>query len=99
AVLANRVGASENPVLPSGKPAEDARLHAFLAREAEIRFHAGERVGREARALLDRDAHLLVPVEIVGREGDQAQFGGALGVELPADALARCLDRLRSAAE
>src|SRR5205814_811852 len=99
AMLAHRVRPGENPVLPGAESAEDARLHAFPAREAEIRFHTGERIGREARALLDRDAHFIVPIEIVGREGDQAEFGSEFRVELLADALARRLDRFRLAGE
>src|SRR6266700_2880365 len=71
AVLAHRVWADEDPVLPGGEPGP----------------------------LLDRDAHLLVPIEIVGREGDQAQFGGGLGAELLADARACRVDRFRFAAE
>ena len=40
--------------------------HRLGAGEAERRLHAGERVGRQRGALLDGDAQLVVPVEIVG---------------------------------
>src|SRR5262245_41167426 len=57
--LADGVGPLEDPVLPRGEPAEDLRLQRLRAGEAQARLHAGERVGREARALLDREAHLV----------------------------------------
>jgi hypothetical protein len=46
-----------------------------LPGEAQAGFHAGERVGRQAGPLLDGDAQLLVPVQLVRREGDEAEFG------------------------
>ena len=39
--------ALEDPVLPGGQPAEDLRLHRLGAGEAQVRLHAGERVGRQ----------------------------------------------------
>ncbi len=51
-----------------------ARLHRLGAAEAQVRLHAGQRVGRQARALLERDADLVVPVEVVGRDGDEAEL-------------------------
>src|SRR5690349_16511513 len=98
AALSDRVGAAEDPVLPGAEPAVYARLHALLAGKAKIRFHAGERIGRKAGALLDRNAHLVVPVEVVRREGDQAQSRGRRGVELLPDARSRSFDGLRLAA-
>src|SRR5690348_15156270 len=47
-VLADRVGPLEDPVLPRGQPREDLRLHGLRPGEAQVRLHAGERVGREA---------------------------------------------------
>src|SRR5258708_24664509 len=99
AELAYRVGANEDPVLPGRKPAEDAGLHGFPAWETQIRFHAGEGVGGEARALFHRDAHLFVPVEIVGREGNEGPFGGKLGVERLSPARARRADWVGLAAQ
>src|SRR5689334_504011 len=61
AAFADRVRADEDPVLPRGQAAEDARLHRLRAGKAQVRFHAGQRVGRHARALLERDADLVVP--------------------------------------
>src|ERR1700685_292502 len=51
--LADRVGALEDPVLPRGQAGEDFRFHGLGTGEAQIRFHAGEAVGRKARALLE----------------------------------------------
>src|SRR5437867_6822128 len=69
--FAHRVRANENPVLPRGKAAEDACFHRLDDAEAKVGFHAGQRVGREAGALLERDADLVVPVELVGRGSDE----------------------------
>src|SRR5436853_5997643 len=65
ALVADGVGALEDPVLPGGEAAENFRLERFGAGEAQRRFHAGERVGREARALLEGEANLVVPVDLV----------------------------------
>ncbi len=62
------VGALEDPVLPRREPGEDLGLHRLRAREAQVGLHAGEGVGREAGALLEGEAHLVVPVDVVGRE-------------------------------
>src|SRR5882757_4969035 len=48
AVFTDRVGALEDPVLPRGEAREDFRFHGLWANEAQIGFHAGETVGREA---------------------------------------------------
>ncbi len=42
ALLADRIGAIEDPVLPGGQPPEDARLHAFGHRKSQARFQAGQ---------------------------------------------------------
>src|SRR5262245_55500383 len=68
ALLAGRVRARENPVLPCREPSEDLRLDGLGADEAKARLHARERVRVHRGALLDRQAHLIVPVELVGRE-------------------------------
>src|SRR6266567_8929637 len=73
AVLADRVGALEDPVLPRGQTREDFRFHRLGSDEAQIRFHAGEAVGREAGALLQEYADLVVPVDVVEREGDETE--------------------------
>src|SRR6266498_4226946 len=72
--LAHGIRAAENPVLPRGKAAEDARFHRLDDAEAQVRFHAGQRVGRQAGALLERDPDLLGPVELVGGGGDEAEL-------------------------
>src|SRR5712671_1408867 len=79
--FADRVGALENPVLPRRQPREDFRFHGFGADEAQIGFHAGEAVGRERGALLEKHPDLVVPVEVVEREGDEAERFGGFGIE------------------
>src|SRR4051812_10339524 len=67
ALLAHRVWTLEDPVLPSRQTTEDARQHGLGAGEAQARFHAGEGVGREARAFLNGEADFLIPVDVIGR--------------------------------
>src|SRR5215813_15173313 len=85
ALLADGVGALENPVLPGGEAGEDFRLHGLRAAEAQVGLEPGEPVGGEARALLQEHADLVLPVDVVEREGDEAELGRALGVERLAD--------------
>ena len=75
------VGALENPVLPRGQTPVDFRVHRFGAGEAQAGFHPRQRIGRERRALLDGDAHLVGPIQIVGREGDKTRCFSRVGVE------------------
>src|SRR6266478_6211596 len=65
AVLADRVGALEDPVLPRRQAGEDFRFHGFRPDEAQVSFHAGEAVGREAGALLEEHPDLVIPIDIV----------------------------------
>src|SRR3954469_5051196 len=81
AFLADRVRALEDPVLPRGQAREDFRFHRLGSDEAQARFHAGEAVGRKAGALFQEHADLVVPVDVVEREGDEAELFGLLGVE------------------
>src|SRR5262245_49038097 len=85
ALLTDRVRPLENPVLPRREAREDLRFHRLRADEAQIRFHAGEAVGRERGALLEEHPYLVVPVDIVEREGDEAKLLGLLRVERLAD--------------
>src|SRR6516165_1554104 len=55
------------------RTAEDPTLHR-LPGEAEIRFHARERVRRERGALLDRDPNLVAPVDLIGRRCDEPEL-------------------------
>src|SRR6266702_7486554 len=71
--LAGGVRADEDPVLPGGEPSEDLGLEGLRADEAIVRLQARARVGAEAAPLLHGDAHLFVPVDVVGGEGDQAE--------------------------
>src|SRR4051812_29362552 len=73
ALFADGVRALEDPVLPRGQAAEDTRRQVLAGPEAQVRFEAGERVGRHRGALLDRDPHLVFPVDVVGRSGDEAE--------------------------
>jgi len=72
--LTHRIRPGEDPVLPGRQAPEDAGLQRLGAAEAQIRFHRGQRVGRQARALLQRDADFVIPVELIGRCRDQAQL-------------------------
>src|SRR5262249_42166728 len=80
ALIAARVGALEDPVLPGGEAREDLGFHRFRAAEAQIGLEPGERIGGEARALLEKHAY-LVPVDVIEREGDEPKRGRRLGVE------------------
>src|SRR5437773_3077585 len=73
AVFADRVGALEDPVLPRREAREDFRFHGLRPDKAQVRFHAGEAVGGKARALLQKHPYLVVPVDVVEREGDEAK--------------------------
>src|SRR5271167_4870645 len=71
AVFADRVGALKDPVLPRRQAREDFRFHGLGTDEAQIGFHAGEAVGREAGALLEEHPDLVIPVDIVERKGHE----------------------------
>src|SRR5258707_14973512 len=81
ALRSGRVGTLEDPVLPGREAREDLGLHRLGAGEAQVGFHADQPVGREAGALLDRETDLVLPVDVVGREGDEAELVGGLGVD------------------
>src|SRR5262245_20994076 len=80
ALLADGVGALANPVLPRRQLAEDFRFHRLWTGEPQVRFHAGHRVWREARSLLEHHAQLIVPVEILVSRGDEAKLGRLLAL-------------------
>src|SRR5439155_18120066 len=92
-LFTDSVRAVEDPVLPRGQAPEDAREHGLGPGEAQARLHRGERVGREARTLLDRESDLFFPVDVVRRSGDEAELERFLGVE----ELAACKLRLLAA--
>src|SRR6478736_5081111 len=92
ALLANRIGTLEDPVLPGGEAGEDFRFHGLGAAEAQIGFEPGKAVGREARALLEEHADLVFPVDIIEREGDEAELLRRFGVEHLADLSLRLVD-------
>src|SRR3954469_8819928 len=94
ALRPDRVRALEDPVLPGGEAGEDFCFHGLRAAEAQVRLHAGQRVGREARALFEEDAQLVLPVDVVEGEGDEAELLGLAGVERAARRGLRGLDGL-----
>src|SRR5262249_48816307 len=63
AFLADRIGALEDPVLPGGQPRKDFRFHGLWPAKAQVGLEPGEPVRREARTLLEKHAHLVVPVD------------------------------------
>src|SRR5215470_18396359 len=75
-VRARGVRAVENPVLPGRQAAEDLGLDRLGPGEPVVRLQPGQRVGTERRTLLDGDPHLLVPVDVVRGERDQAELLG-----------------------
>src|SRR3982074_3413168 len=74
AVFANRVGALEDPVLPRRQAREDFRFHGVRPDEAPIGVRAGAGIGREAGAFLEERPDLVIPVDIVEGEGDEAEL-------------------------
>src|SRR5215831_12462620 len=80
-LLADGIRPLKDPVLPRRQPAEDFGLHGFGPREPQVRFESRHGVRRKGRPRLDGDAHLVVPVDLVGGEGDQASRLGLSGIE------------------
>src|SRR6266481_5669889 len=64
-VFADRVRTLKDPVLPRREARKDFRFHRLRSDEAQIRFHAGETVGREAGAFFEEHPDLVVPIDIV----------------------------------
>src|SRR5471030_1679936 len=73
ALLAHRVRAVEDPVLPGRQTPEDAGLHCLDAVEAQIRLKPRERIRRHGRAFFNSNPDLVGPVDIVRRGGDQSK--------------------------
>src|SRR5689334_341235 len=46
ALFADRIRPLEDPVLPRGQTAEDFGFHRLRTGKAQVRFHAGHRIGR-----------------------------------------------------
>src|SRR5919202_2288570 len=99
AVLADGVRALEDPVLPGRQAAEDLGLHGLGAGEAQIGLHGRQGVGREARALFEHDADLVVPIHVVEREGHEPAGLGLLAFEWGPDPAARRREALWLAQE
>src|SRR5262245_19758227 len=85
ALLADRVGTLEDPVLPGGEARKYFRFHGLRPAETQARLHTGERIGREARALLKEHADLVLVVDVVEREGDEAELLRGFGIDRLAD--------------
>src|SRR6266700_4607933 len=85
ALFADGVGALENPVLPRGEAGEDFRFHGLGAAEAQIGFEPRQAVGGKACALLQKHADLVLPVDVVEREGDETESLRRFGIEHLAD--------------
>src|ERR1700722_19292308 len=73
ACIADGVGPDENPVLPGRQTAEYSRFQRLARTETQVRFHAGQGIGRQRTPLFERDAYLAVPVQGVGSGGDEPQ--------------------------
>src|SRR5260370_4477630 len=81
ALLADGVGALENPVLPRREAGEDFRFHGLGAAEAQIGFEPRQAVGGKACALLQKHADLVLPVDVVERECDETESLRRFGLE------------------
>src|SRR5439155_20700032 len=99
ALIADRVRPLEDPVLPGGEACEDFRFHGLGSAEPQVRFETGERVCRKTRALLEEDADLVLPVDVVEREGDEAERFRLFRVERLSDRLVGGVERLLLAEE
>ena len=88
ALRADGVGTLEDPVLPRREPGEDLRLHRLGADEAVVGLQPGEGVGREAGPLLEQDADLVGPVDVVEGERHEAGVDGLGGGQVLADQVA-----------
>src|SRR5208282_5218732 len=97
AFFTDRVGTLEDPVLPSRQTGKYFRLERLRPAESQRRFHAGQRVRRKGRAFFDSETNLVVPVDIVRREGHEAQPIRLRRIDLLANPAAQLLDVLRFA--
>src|SRR5258708_17944312 len=89
ACVTHGVGPGENPVLPCRQAAEYTRFQRLARTETQVRFHAGQGVGRQRTPLFERDAYLVVPVEGIGPGGDESEGLGGRTLEPSAHGGAR----------
>src|SRR5262249_31410542 len=73
----------EDPVLPRRQPRENLGLASLRPGEPQAGLHAGERIRTHRDALFDRDPDLVIPVEVVGREGHETEAHRLLGIQRP----------------
>src|SRR5271163_1410199 len=97
AALADGVRTLEDPVLPGREAAEDAGFHRLRPGEAKVRLHSGHRVGREARALLEEDAHFILPIDVVEDKRHETELVGLIGSQRLAHRPSGLLDLARLA--
>ncbi len=64
-------------------------MHRLRSGEAQARFHAGKCVGRQACALFQRQPDFVVPVDVIGCEGDQLGRVGGFRAEQYIDGMRR----------
>src|SRR5260221_12746755 len=81
AFVADGVRPLEDPVLPRRQASEDLRLHRLGPGESQVRFEARHGIGRKRCACFDGEPHLVVPVDLVRRERDEAGLFRLRGVE------------------
>ena len=65
-------------VVAARQPAEYLAVAVLRSGKAETGLHAGQRVGRQAGALLDGETHLVLVVDVVGHHRDQPGLFGLL---------------------
>ena len=98
-MLAGGIRTDEDPVLPGREASKDFRFHALRPGKAQAGFHSGERIGREAGAFFDGDAHLIFPVEIVRRDRNQSKRERLFRTDAPPGSFLNRSPRARIAAE
>src|ERR1700676_5456484 len=86
-LLADRVRALEDPVLPGAETAEDAGFHRLRPGTPQIGLEPAQGIGRKAGALFGHEADFVVPVNLVIARGHQTERLGLVGIERRADPL------------
>src|SRR5580704_4274854 len=91
ALFADRIRPLEDPILPGGQPRKDLRFHCLWTAEAKVGLQAGEAVGGETRALLQKQADLILPIDVVESKRHKTELFRPLRVELLPDRLVSVL--------
>src|SRR5271170_2737988 len=74
----HRVRPDENPILPRREPPEDPRMHGLAIAEAQVSLKPRQRIRGKRAASFDGEPDLVRPIQLVGREGDQAELQSCL---------------------